>query len=394
MKNILFIHDYPLQEGGGIEIQTYQDAVEFVSRGFDVCILSSRSSSETYSGIKTTYPHKTEQGVELDCVTSLKMMQNRITNADIVHIQATFSMRPAMMSAMRMCVALRRKYVVTLHTNASHIPFSALASMSPLEKDILLEEFKSLISHSLCTIVGVSRSISQSFAILGVSKTFEIVYNAKDWKSFLAPNLQSISTINPVNITYVGEVSWMKGMHVFISSLSMLVKDIPNLSVRIIGGGQDIKCVEALVESLHLSANVTFVPYVENKDLPTYLKSTDILVQPSLSETWGNIVMEALVCGATPVVSNTEGLPELVEYGKFGDVFERGNAYDLRNKIFFRLKNPLSNLKKKKISAYIQRRYSMDTRIRKLMLVYRKNQLKKTISHNKHELIEFCPKID
>ncbi len=390
MKNIIFIHDYPLQEGGGVEIQTYNDAVALTQRGFSVCIASSRASSETYQGGKSVYPQKTEQGVELDVIDSLQRLRERIMNADIVHIQATFSMRPAMMSAMKICISLQKKYIVTLHTNSSHIPFSVLAQVSAFEKDILLEEFTSLIENDLCTILGVSQSVSQSLAVLGIKKDYEIIYNAKEWSRFVIPK----ESFDTVDITYVGEVSWMKGMYVFVGALTLLVKDKPNLKVRIIGGGQDKKEIQTLIQSLNLSSNVTFVSYVENKKLPTYLQSTSILVQPSLSETWGNIVMEAIVCGASTVVSDTEGLPELVEEGKIGDVFERGNVYDLYKKLLLRLQNPISESVQEKRSKYIRDVYSMNTRIQHLVTLYRKTHSGVMKTRKKKDLIEFCPKID
>ena len=390
MKNIIFIHDYPLQEGGGVEIQTYNDAVSLKQRGFSVCIASSRASSETYVGGKNIYHQITNEGVELDVITTLKGLRERIMNSDIVHIQATFSMRPAMMSAMKICVSLNKKYIVTLHTNSSHIPFSALAQVSAFEKDILLEEFKSLIQNDLCTILGVSQSISQSLAVLGIKKNYEIIYNAKEWSRFVIPK----QSLDVVDITYVGEVSWMKGMHVFLGALTLLVKDRPNLKVRIIGGGQDKKEIQTLIQSLNLSSNVSFVSYVENKKLPTYLQSTSILVQPSLSETWGNIVMEAIVCGASAVVSDTEGLPELVEDGKIGDVFERGNVYDLYQKLLLRLQNPISDSERQKRSEHIKDMYSMNMRIQHLVTLYRKISSGVIKTRKKKDLIEFCPKID
>lgn len=372
MKNILFIHDYPLQEGGGVEIQTYQDATELVLRGFSVCILSSRASSETYCSSKKTYPYVTDTGVILDLASSIDSIRSRIIDADIVHIQATFSMRPAMMSAMKICKELGKKYIVTLHTNASHISFSALADMSVLEKDMYIEEFKMLLSSSLCTVVGVSQSISQSLASLGIFKDYEVIYNAKNWNKFLASNsLSCVSTIEVVDVTYIGEVSWMKGMHVLIGALTSITKTLPNIKVRVIGGGQNRKEVQTLVQSLGLLNNVIFVQYVENKDISQYLQATKILVQPSLSETWGNIVMEALVCGAYPVVSNTEGLPELVEYGRIGDVFEKGDVQDFSSKILNRISSPISMYKTGKSSKYIQEKYSMQNRIKALLKIYR-----------------------
>jgi glycosyltransferase involved in cell wall biosynthesis len=401
MKKILFIHDYPLQEGGGVEIQTYADAVALRKRGYSVCIASSRASSETYTASKdrcgTSYV--SEDGVELYLVQTYSQLREKIQCADIVHIQATYSMRPAMMSAMRLCISLGKKYIVTLHTNSSHIPFSALGSMSEFEKDILIEEFKQCIQNPLCTVCGVSQSVTESLARIGVYKDAQVIYNAKEWDDFLC-RADMVDSIETVDITYCGEVSWMKGMHVFLGALSLLLKDKPNLSVRIIGGGQDKKEVQTLVESLGMSGSVTCVPYIENKKLPAYLASTSILVQPSLSETWGNIVMEAVACGASVVVSNTEGLSELVSgthddsVQTIGDMFERGNVYDMYKKLLYRLQNQVSESEKTKRSAYVQDRYSMKNRISQLLSLYSSVMLKSRATQTKIELIEFCPKID
>ena len=45
---ILFIHDYPFSEGGGIETQTYLDSVYLSKNGHDVTIATTRTHSETY----------------------------------------------------------------------------------------------------------------------------------------------------------------------------------------------------------------------------------------------------------------------------------------------------------------------------------------------------------
>ncbi len=390
MKKILFIHDYPLCEGGGVEIQTYNDAKSLVQRGFSVCVVSTRASSETYSDNKNKYPCITQDGVLLDILSNLNTLKSRILQADIVHVQATFSMRPGMISAMKQCISLNKKFVVTLHTNSSHIPFSALANLSSFEKEILLEDFKSLIQNELCTIVGVSESVSKTLADIGVTSKYEIVYNAKDWSNFV---LQKNAT-EKVDITYVGEVSWMKGMHVLVGALTLLLKKRPGLTVRIIGSGQDKKEVQTLVESVGLSSSVQFISYVENRKIASYLQSTTVLVQPSLSETWGNIVMEGIVCGAEVVVSDTEGLPELVERGRIGNVFERGNVYDLYKKLLASIKNPISDSERKKRSSRIKDLYSMNLRIKRLVSLYRKVLARKLPSHREKELIEFCSKID
>jgi glycosyltransferase involved in cell wall biosynthesis len=354
-------------EGGGVEIQTYNDSVALTKAGFTVSIISSRKSSETRTDTRHTYPFTTADGVTLDICASTDSMTNSIIDADIVHIHATYSMRPAMMSAMKICNQIQKKYFVTLHTNSSHIPFSRLADMPLLEKDIILDDFKRYLSSDLCTIVGVSQSIQASLSDIGITKECCVIYNAKDWNSFFEYENTQISK---VDVTYIGEISWMKGMHTLISAITILIEQKPDLKVRIIGNGQDKKQVIALVQALGLETHIEFIEYTENKYVYAYLQNTSLLVQPSLSESWGNIVMEALAAKTAVVVSKTEGLVELVEDGKIGDLFEKGNAADLAKKIQDRLDNPLSTAESDRVSAYITNKYSMQNRLEQMKKLY------------------------
>jgi glycosyltransferase involved in cell wall biosynthesis len=371
MKKILLIHDYPLQEGGGVEIYTYQDAVCLSQAGYKVSILSSRVSSETYA-TNIAYPCMTQDGVFLNYVNSLVHLKNKIEESDIIHIQATFSLRPAMMTAMRISKDLGKKYIVSLRTNSSHIPFSALASMPSLEKEILLEDFKTLLCHELCTIVGVSDSIQQSLEDIGVKKKCNILHNAKDWKTFLP--LEDISEIKKdIDLLYIGEISWMKGMHVFLAAITLIVDAIPNIKVCIVGNGQNKKDIEALATSLGLKDKVTFANYVCNKDIPKYICRAKVLIQPSLSESWGNIVMEAMALKTSVLVSDTEGLTELVEQGKVGNMFKKGNAHDLASKAIDILKNSYHNTEiLAERALYVQQKYSMKNRMNKLLDIYKR----------------------
>jgi glycosyltransferase involved in cell wall biosynthesis len=162
----------------------------------------------------------------------------------------------------------------------------------------------------------------------------------------------------------------MKGMHTLISAITILIEQKPDLKVRIIGNGQDKKQVIALVQALGLETHIEFIEYTENKYVYAYLQNTSLLVQPSLSESWGNIVMEALAAKTAVVVSKTEGLVELVEDGKIGDLFEKGNAADLAKKIQDRLDNPLSTAESDRVSAYITNKYSMQNRLEQMKKLY------------------------
>jgi glycosyltransferase involved in cell wall biosynthesis len=48
------------------------------------------------------------------------------------------------------------------------------------------------------------------------------------------------------------------------------------------------------------------------------MSAGDVLVAPSLSETFGRIIIEAMACGKPVVASNVGGIPEIIDDGKSG----------------------------------------------------------------------------
>lgn len=371
MIKLLYIHDYPHTEGGGVEIQTYQDALALSLRGYDVKIATTRVQSETFSdAAKSSYPQYVNDHFSLEVLDSLDAMNRLLSWADVVHIQATFSLRPATMTALRLLATGNRNFFVSLRTTIGHLPFSNLSVQSPLVKDDLLKTFARCLESPYCHIIGVSNVIQDSLDWLGVSKKMTVVYNAKDWSRFTSDNISH--SVSPVDLTYVGEISWMKGFHVLLGSFSLLLRDFPNLKIRIIGGGQNFHDVVAITQSLCLRKNIEFVGYTKNEMIPAYLFSTKILAIPSLTESWCNVAMEALGLGVLVVASKTEGLIELLENGKLGLLFEQGDPFDLYKKIKTALtdRDTFSLYTDSSIAKHIKSTYSLDLRINHLDRLY------------------------
>ncbi len=356
---ILFIHDYPFQEGGGIEVQTYLDAIELAKKGHTVTIASTRSTSETYNG------NVPGEALVICCyIDSEDQLKRLIISHEIVSVQATFSLRTGMMSALRILNEIGKRHIVCLRTTFKHICFSRLGEIPEQEKAELLQEFSLYLKSDLCSIQAVSSCFRSTLDFLGLSKPYEVIYNAKVWDDFLA---EKGAPIEQVDITYIGEISWMKGLHVLLGAIPSVQNRLPGVTLRIIGNGQNKKEIQSLVSCCQFS-NTRFVDYVENGLLSSYLKSTKILVVPSLTEAWCNVAMEALGCGTTVVGADIEGLSELLEQGKLGILFRPGDSIDLSEKIVAALSMEIFP----KNIGYIQQKYSMTERIAKLEEFYRR----------------------
>ena len=142
-----------------------------------------------------------------------------------------------------------------------------------------------------------------------------------------------MSTLGTVHITYIGEISFLKGIHYLVDAVRYLVKDVPGLKVRLIGGGSAMTEMKQFVSYFGLENVIEFVGYIKNNNIPNYLSSTKVYVQPSLTEVWSNSTIEALAMGVPVICSRIEGLIELIDHGKYGELCNTADSKDLYEKL-------------------------------------------------------------
>lgn len=373
---LLQVHDYPPLEGGGIEVNVSRVGNKLIESGYEVTIATSRLSSETYhekTRLKSDF--KTESGVRVIFLDSLNILQSLIDEVDIVHVHFTFSCRPASMLAMEYCVAKGKPCVVSIRTNVAHIPFSALAKLTPLEKDEKLNELKKYLLSENVLISAPSFNTRNSISKLGVEKDIFVIRNgiSPDPAGFKEED----DDIQSVDITYVGEVSILKGINYLVDAIKNIKATIPDIKVRLIGGGSDMEYISQMVQYFNLEQNILFAGYVKNDAIPKYLQKTKLLVHPSLTETWCNAVAEALAFGVPVVTTAVEGLLELTQNGKFAELVEPADAYGLGNKIVevLTLSSKFDELKKKAKNAkeYIQKNYTLENQVSELINLYKQS---------------------
>jgi len=73
--------------------------------------------------------------------------------------------------------------------------------------------------------------------------------------------------------------------------------------------------------------------YIDHNELGKLYASTDIFIFPSISETYGNVVMEAMVCGCIPVIARGGGSQALVEDGVNGFLCDPNDSSHFIEKI-------------------------------------------------------------
>lgn len=121
----------------------------------------------------------------------------------------------------------------------------------------------------------------------------------------------------------VGRFFKNKGHVYLFQALKELVQEIPQIHLLLLGTG-DKAVLETMISDLGLQGYVTFAGF--RRDVPACMKAMDLFVHPSLSESFGQVIVEAMNVGTAVVAANVGGVPEIVTTGETGRLVPPGDA--------------------------------------------------------------------
>lgn len=119
-------------------------------------------------------------------------------------------------------------------------------------------------------------------------------------------------------IMSVGRLTDRKGFRELLSIYHRVVEKRPEASLLLVGDGQDRPAYEAMVRDQGLR-HVHFIGFVSQDVLPSFLSLADVFVFPTLSDTYGAVLAEAMAA-ELPVVSSIHAAAtaDLVQEGVNG----------------------------------------------------------------------------
>ena len=123
-------------------------------------------------------------------------------------------------------------------------------------------------------------------------------------------------------ITIIGANPRLKGIDLALEVWPQVQKQFPNLKLRVVTQGWKVK---QLVQKLSL-AGVEVAPFIPNVE--TYYNQSRLVLMPSLFETWGNVIPEALASGIPVIASTNVPASELITSDSHGTIFDRNSETD------------------------------------------------------------------
>jgi len=116
-------------------------------------------------------------------------------------------------------------------------------------------------------------------------------------------------------LLYVGRISKDKNIDFLVEFFEKLQKRIKDVKLEIVGDGPYFK---SLYKKVKRNKDIILKGKIDYKDLREIYNSADLLVFPSVTDTFGMVVLEAQACGVPAIVSNIGGPQEIVKDGETG----------------------------------------------------------------------------
>lgn len=189
-----------------------------------------------------------------------------------------------------------------------------------------------LASRVMANSTASAEVVEHEFGSLARRTT--VVYNGVEGPAQPRPAREQLT--GAVRLVIVGRVSPRKGTDVAVEALARLVSAGRDVTLDIVGGvfpGYEWfeDEVRAYAASLGVADRVHWLG--ETADPWAPLADADIALVPSRVEPFGNAAVEAMLAGRPLVAGSTQGLVEIVDPGRTGELVAPGDADDLANAI-------------------------------------------------------------
>lgn len=180
-------------------------------------------------------------------------------------------------------------------------------------------------------LVAVSGPLKEKMTAAGVPPDrVTVIPNGVDTSAFhpgerAAARRELVLSPEHTVLFSAGTVVKTKGFQLLIRGLARLPAR-PCLRLFIAGAGPYRRALERLAVAEGVADRVTFLGHLSLEEMVRWYQAADLFCFGSLREGCPNAIIESLACG-TPVVSTPVGaVPDLVEPGRDGVLFEAGSA--------------------------------------------------------------------
>lgn len=301
---------------GGVENYVYHLSRELVKAGHDVrviCAKEPETTIERIDGIKIERLEYTGKIANTNITPSLPL---HILKEDFelihTHLPTPWSSDwSAFVSRVK-----KKPLVLTYHNDivgsgvAGHI---ANAYNKTALRQLLKRAEKIIVTHP--DYLEFSRHLQ------GYREKTEVIPVGVDIEKFHPGDSQAGNTI--FFLSLLDEFHRYKGLDYLLEAVKLAKKEIPQIKLKVGGGGRLLEYYKMKAAALGLEENTDFLGYVPDKIIPWHYRNCSLFVLPSISayqEGFGMVLLEALSSGKPVIGTDIVGLSGDIEKYKTGVV--------------------------------------------------------------------------
>jgi len=272
--------------------------------------------------------------------------------------------------------------LVHIHYPLTPAPKTNIPMLSTIHSVVLedhhnsdIRNLKNILSNFFTQIFGKKiffKIVRQSKTIIAVSDAvkMDIQKYYKDNKINVINNGINISEFHfndtliekttIFNIIFVGRLSEGKGIFDLLNAINIM-KDRGQIRLFICGKGPLKEKINRFIMKNKMETIVRLVGHVQHEELKHLLGQSHLFVSPSYHEGLPTAVMEAMASGTLTLLSDIPSHIELVTDHENGYIFEKGNYFDLSQKLES-IMNDYDKINEVRINARktIEKKYSWE----------------------------------
>ncbi|MEM2046188.1 MAG: glycosyltransferase, partial [Candidatus Bathyarchaeia archaeon] len=141
-------------------------------------------------------------------------------------------------------------------------------------------------------------------------------------------------------ILHHGRLVPKRGLKNLIEAMPKVIREFPEATLIIAGESPEKTRLKKLAEKLGLAQHVRFTGLAPYELIPALVKSSTIVVNPSLVEGHSSSVIEAMAASKPVIATKVGGITDIIMDGETGILIEPGNPDQIAEAIMKLLKNP------------------------------------------------------
>jgi len=265
-----------------------------------------------------TIPFNNDYKIALPQLAYFKIRREiELYKPDVIHITT-----PSMLGNFALQIAKEKGIPVSTIYHTHYISYinyylENLKAVVPIAEMLMKSSTKSF--YNKCDLILVStQEMIGTLEEVGVDKTkMKIWKRGIDRKVFNSKlrderYVKQITGNDNFNILFASRLVWEKNLRTLVRIYKQAEEQ--NLKVNFIIAG-DGSAYESLT---HDMPNAYFLGSIEQSELGKLYASCDTFVFPSVSETYGNVVLEAMTSGLPCVIANGGGSKSFIDHNHYG----------------------------------------------------------------------------